>query len=41
VRLARERAGAALLPDGLRWPLRGEEPMDALDGLLQQLQAAL
>jgi transcription-repair coupling factor (superfamily II helicase) len=41
VRLARERSGAALQPDGLRWPLGGEEPMDALDGLLDRLRAAL
>jgi transcription-repair coupling factor (superfamily II helicase) len=41
VRVARERAGAALLPDGLRWPLGGAPPMDALDGLLDRLQAAL
>jgi transcription-repair coupling factor (superfamily II helicase) len=41
VRLARERSGAALQPDGLRWPLGGEEPMDALAGLLDRLHAAL
>jgi hypothetical protein len=41
VRLARERPGAALLPDGLRWPAGGEEPMDALAGLLDRLHAAL
>jgi transcription-repair coupling factor (superfamily II helicase) len=41
VRLVRERPGATLLPDGLRWPLRGELPMDALEGVLRQLQAAL
>jgi transcription-repair coupling factor (superfamily II helicase) len=41
VRLARERPGAALLPDGLRWPVGGEEPMDALAGLLDRLYAAL
>ena len=41
VRVVRERAGAALLPDGLRWPTHGEEPMDCLDGLLDRLQAAL
>jgi transcription-repair coupling factor (superfamily II helicase) len=39
VRLARERPGAALLPDGLRWPAGGEEPMDALDALLGLLSA--
>jgi transcription-repair coupling factor (superfamily II helicase) len=33
--------GAALLPDGLRWPIDGGEPMDALDGLLDRLRAAL
>jgi len=41
VRLARERSGAALQPDGLRWPLGGEEPMDALADLLDRLHAAL
>jgi transcription-repair coupling factor (superfamily II helicase) len=41
VRLARERAGAALLPDGLRWPMDGEAPMDAFGGLLDRLYAAL
>ncbi len=41
VRQARERPGAALLPDGLRWPAGGEEPMDALAGLLDRLYAAL
>ncbi len=41
VRLARERPGAALLPDGLRWPAGGEEPMDALASLLDRLHAAL
>ena len=41
VRVTRERPGAALMPDGLRWPLGGEEPMDALGGLLDRLQAAL
>ena len=41
VRVTRERPGAALMPDGLRWPLGGEEPMDALGGLLDRLRAAL
>ncbi|HEX9188069.1 MAG TPA: transcription-repair coupling factor, partial [Vicinamibacteria bacterium] len=41
VRVARERPGASLRPDGLRWPLGGAPPMDALDGLLGRLQAAL
>ena len=41
VRVTRERPGAALMPDGLRWPLGGQEPMDALGGLLDRLQAAL
>ena len=41
VRATRERPGAALMPDGLRWPLGGEEPMDALGGLLDRLRAAL
>jgi hypothetical protein len=29
------------MPDGLRWPAAGEEPMDALSGLLDRLRAAL
>jgi len=41
VRVGRERPGAALMPDGLRWPLGGASPMDALEGLLDRLQAAL
>jgi transcription-repair coupling factor (superfamily II helicase) len=41
VRVARERPGAALMPDGLRWPLGGEEPMDALADLLGRLRAGL
>jgi hypothetical protein len=41
VRLAREHPGAALQPDGLRWPMDGEAPMDALGGLLDRLYAAL
>jgi len=34
VRLAAERSGARLLPEGLRWPLAGQPPLDALDDLL-------
>ena len=41
VRVAGKRTGAGLAPDGLRWPLGGEEPMDALDGLLDRLRAEL
>jgi transcription-repair coupling factor (superfamily II helicase) len=41
VRLVRERPGAALMPDGLRWPTDGEKPMDSLEGLLRRLNAAL
>ncbi len=41
VRVARERPGATLRPDGLRWPTGGEAPMDALEGLLGRLRAAL
>jgi transcription-repair coupling factor (superfamily II helicase) len=41
LRLVRGRPGAALAPDGLRWPTAGEDPMDALDGLLDRLRAAL
>jgi transcription-repair coupling factor (superfamily II helicase) len=39
--VARARPGAALMPDGLRWPAAGEAPMDALEGLLDRLHAAL
>jgi transcription-repair coupling factor (superfamily II helicase) len=39
VRLARSRPGAMLMPDGLRWPSQGEEPMDALAALLDRLHA--
>jgi transcription-repair coupling factor (superfamily II helicase) len=39
VRMARERASACLLPDGLRWPLlSGETPLAALEGLLDRLR---
>jgi transcription-repair coupling factor (superfamily II helicase) len=41
VRLARERSGTTLRPDGLRWPTAGEAPMDALDGLFDRLRSAL
>ena len=41
VRVGRDRPGAALMPDGLRWPTGGASPMDALEGLLDRLQAAL
>jgi transcription-repair coupling factor (superfamily II helicase) len=37
VSLATSRPGAKLLPDGLRWPAPGEEPLDALEGLLRAL----
>jgi transcription-repair coupling factor (superfamily II helicase) len=40
VGLARERAGAALRPDGLAWPLRPDEaPLAGLESLLQRLRA--
>ena len=41
VRVVKEQPGAALMPDGLRWPMDGQEPMDALAGLLDRLCAAL
>ncbi|HSD66448.1 MAG TPA: TRCF domain-containing protein, partial [Vicinamibacteria bacterium] len=41
VRLARERPGARLTPEGLRWPTAGEEPLAALAALLERLRAAL
>ena len=34
VRVASERPGARLLPEGLRWPLDSQEPLDALEDLL-------
>ncbi len=37
VGLATSRPGAKLLPDGLRWPAPGEEPLDALEALLHAL----
>jgi transcription-repair coupling factor (superfamily II helicase) len=41
VRVVQAQPGAALMPDGLRWPMDGQDPMDALDGLLDRLRAAL
>jgi transcription-repair coupling factor (superfamily II helicase) len=41
VRVVQAQPGASLMPDGLRWPMDGEEAMDALDGLLHRLRAAL
>jgi transcription-repair coupling factor (superfamily II helicase) len=41
VQVVKEQPGAALMPDGLRWPTDGQEPMDALCGLLDRLHAAL
>jgi transcription-repair coupling factor (superfamily II helicase) len=41
VRTAKERPGAAILPDGLRWPLAGESPLDALGGVLARLRSRL
>jgi len=35
VRVAAERSGARLLPEGLRWPLEDEAPLDALGKLLE------
>ena len=37
VRVAAERPGARLLPEGLRWPLRAEAPLDALANLLERV----
>ncbi len=39
LRLASERPGARLLPDGLRWPLSGQAPLDALADLLGRVPA--
>jgi len=41
VRLAQGRRGAAILPDGLRWPLQGASPLDGLGALLDALHAGL
>jgi transcription-repair coupling factor (superfamily II helicase) len=42
VRLAGQRHGAVLLPDGLRWPLApGESPLDGLAAALEELPQAL
>jgi transcription-repair coupling factor (superfamily II helicase) len=38
-RLAGERSGARLVPDGLRWPLLGEAPLEALAALLDRLSS--
>ena len=39
VRVAGERTGARVLPDGLRWPVgAGETPLAALEGLLDRLR---
>jgi transcription-repair coupling factor (superfamily II helicase) len=35
--LAARRPGARLTPDGLRWPIEAESPLDALDELLGRL----
>jgi len=40
VRLVRQRQGAAVLPDGLRWPLSGALPLAGLGELLDRLQLA-
>ena len=37
--LAAERAGARLLPDGLRWPTAGEPALSALEALLVRLSS--
>jgi transcription-repair coupling factor (superfamily II helicase) len=34
VRVAEGRPGARLLPEGLRWPIDSQEPLDALEDLL-------
>ena len=38
-RLTGERAGARLVPDGLRWPLLGEAPLPVLEALLGRLSS--
>jgi transcription-repair coupling factor (superfamily II helicase) len=37
IRVASQRPGARLLPEGLRWPLAAEAPLDALAGLLDRV----
>ena len=37
VRVAAERSGARLQPEGLRWPLGAEAPLEALAGLLERV----
>jgi transcription-repair coupling factor (superfamily II helicase) len=41
VELARSRTGAAVLPDGLRWPLAGQATLEGLEALLDTLRASL
>jgi transcription-repair coupling factor (superfamily II helicase) len=41
VGLVRGQPGAAVLPDGLRWPLAGQEVLPSLGELLDRLQAGL
>jgi transcription-repair coupling factor (superfamily II helicase) len=41
VAVVRGRPGAAVLPDGLRWPLAGTDPLAGLADLLDRLQARL
>jgi transcription-repair coupling factor (superfamily II helicase) len=41
VRLAKQQPGAAILPDGLRWPLAGQEVLGGLSALLDRLHAGL
>ena len=41
VGLVRRQPGAAVLPDGLRWPLAGQEVLPSLGELLDRLQAGL
>jgi transcription-repair coupling factor (superfamily II helicase) len=37
IRVAAQRPGARLLPEGLRWPLAAQAPLDALAGLLDRV----
>jgi transcription-repair coupling factor (superfamily II helicase) len=41
VELASATSAAALLSDGIRWPLAGERPLDALDALVARLAEGL
>ncbi len=41
VRVAKQQPGAAILPEGLRWPLAGQDVLPGLSRLLDELHAGL